>query len=106
NYVLTIINPEFDSLVQWAKRKGIDAADNKQLCENPQVKEMLEEEVFRLTERFTNYSQPKKVIIASDEWTIDGGELTPKLSLRANIVEEKYADLIEDAYKEEEKDVG
>lgn len=106
NYVLTIINPEFESLVQWAKREGITETNHKQLCENSQVKEMLEKEVFRLTERFTNYAQPKKVIIASEEWTIDSGELTPKLSLRANIVEEKYAHLIETAYKEEAQDVS
>jgi len=106
NYIVCIINPEFESLVQWAKREGIEEASHKALCENVKVKEMLGQEVFRLTEKFTNYAQPKKVIIASDEWTIDGGELTPKLSLRANIVEEKYADQIEAAYKEEAQEVS
>lgn len=106
NYILSIINPEFDSLFEWARREGIEAKDQQTLCEHPKVKAMLESEVFRLTERFTNYSQPKKVIIAKEEWTIDGGELTPKLSLRANIVEEKYAADIEAAYQEEAKEVS
>lgn len=106
NYILAVINPEFESLVEWAKRKGIKETDYHQLCANPKVKAMLEQEVFRLTERFTNYSQPKKVIIASDEWTIEAGELTPKLSLRANVVEEKYADLIEAAYQEDQEDAS
>lgn len=106
NYILAIINPEFESLFEWAKRKGIKESDPKKLCHNPQVKEMLEREVYRLTERFTNYSQPKKVIIASDEWTIEGGELTPKLSLRANVVEDRYEELIENAYSEEVQEVS
>lgn len=106
NYILSIINPEFEGLFDWAKREGIKESDPEKLCKHPKVKEMLEQEVYRLTKQFTNYSQPKKVIIASDEWTIEGGELTPKLSLRANIVEEKYADLIEAAYKEEVQDVS
>lgn len=106
NYILAIINPEFEALLEWAKRNGIKETERQQLCANPKVKAMLEQEVFRLTERFTNYSQPKKVIIASDEWTIESGELTPKLSLRANIVEEKYADLIEATYNEEKEDAS
>lgn len=106
NYILSIINPEFESLFQWAKRKGIEETDPKKLCQHPKVKAMLEKEVFRLTERFTNYSQPKKVIIASDEWTIEGGELTPKLSLRANIIEKNYADIIEATYNEESEEVS
>src|SRR5699024_12535538 len=100
------LNPEFESLNTMSEGKGIKEKDLTKLSREPDVKKMLEEEVFRLTERFTNYSQPKKVIIAGEEWTIDGGELTPKLSLRANIVEEKYADEIEANYNEDEEQVS
>lgn len=106
NYIIAIINPEFESLITWAERKGIKEKDMQKLSRDPDVKKMLEEEVFRLTKRFTNYSQPKKVIIAGEEWTIDGGELTPKLSLRANVVEEKYAEEIERTYNEDEEQVS
>lgn len=106
NYVICIINPEHDSLLQWAKRNGINETSREALCNEPEVIKMLESEVEQLTSRFTNYAQPKKVLIASDEWTIDSGELTPKLSLRANIVEEKYHDMIEAAYKEGQKEVS
>ena len=106
NYVICIINPEYETLVEWAKRNGIDASPKEKICEHPKVIELLENEVFNATKGFTNYAQPKKVIIAAEEWTIDSGELTPKLSLRANIVEEKYAEEIEAVYSEEKKEVG
>lgn len=106
NFVLCIVNPEYESLVKWAKREGINESPREKLCDHPKVIELLESEVTEATKGFTNYAQPKKVIIASEEWTIEGGELTPKLSLRANIVEEKYADDIEAAYSEGQKEVG
>lgn len=58
----------------------------------------------RLTKKFTNYAQPKKVIIISDEWSIDSGEVTPKLSLKTNVIEERYEELIEEIYTEEKTD--
>src|SRR5699024_9221489 len=58
NYIIAIINPEFDSLTKWAKRKGIKEENLEKLSSDPAVKKMLEKEVNRLTERFTNYSQP------------------------------------------------
>lgn len=106
NYVICIINPEYDTLVDWAKRKGIAFSVKEELCELDQVRSLLEREVFQATKGFTNYAQPKKVIIAKEEWTIDGEELTPKLSLRAKVVEERYADEIEAVYQERKEEVG
>jgi len=33
-----------------------------------------------------------------DEWTIDTGELTPKLSLKRKVVMEKYSDVVDRIY--------
>lgn len=100
-YVICLINPEYDILIPWAKRQGIDTTDKEALCNDPVIQKVLKDEVARLTKKFTNYAQPKKVVIISDEWSIDSGELTPKLSLKTNIIEDRYADIIEAIYKEE-----
>lgn len=102
-YVICLINPSYENLIPWAKRNGIRSESHEEICRHKIVIELLEEEVRRLTESLINYSIPKKVMIASDEWTIDSGELTPKLSLRYNIVEEKYKDLIDATYAEDNK---
>lgn len=106
NYIICIVNPEYETLIEWAKRKGIKKTPREQLCSHPTVIKLLENEVTKATKTFTNYSQPKKVIIASEEWTIEGGELTPKLSLRTNIVEETYSDTIEAVYNEGHEEVS
>lgn len=103
-YVLCLINPEYESLIPWAKQNGITASTKEELSQHSKVKQMLEKEVRKLTGKFTNYAQPKKVIVIGEEWTIDGGELTPKLSLKTNIIEERYKTLIENIYGEERKE--
>ncbi|MBU5267175.1 AMP-dependent synthetase/ligase [Virgibacillus proomii] len=103
-YVITLVNPDYENLIPWAKKRGINTNSSEALCNDKKVQQLLNEEVNTLTKKFTNYAQPKKVIIISDEWTIDGGELTPKLSLKTDIIEKRYQDLIDSVYKEESMD--
>lgn len=99
-YVICLVNPEYETLIPWAKRKGINTDNKATLCQDPLVQELLNKEVSHLTKQFTNYAQPKKIIIISDIWSIDSGELTPKLSLKTNIIEDRYKDLIDEVYEE------
>lgn len=102
-YVICLVNPEFETLIPWAKRKGIETDDKEALCQDPVVQKMLNKEVSRLTKNFTNYAQPKKVVVISDVWSVDTGEVTPKLSLRTNIIEDQYEQLINETYEEKEE---
>ncbi len=102
-YVIALVNPEFETLIPWAEKKGVNTTNKEALCSDPVVVKMITKEVTRLTKKFTNYAQPKKIVIISDVWSVDSGEVTPKLSLRTNIIEDKYADIIEETYEREAK---
>jgi long-chain acyl-CoA synthetase len=39
--------------------------------------------------------------LVADEWTIEGGELTPSMKLKRRIVEKKYEAVIGEFYKDE-----
>jgi len=42
--------------------------------------------------------QVKKFELLPNEWGIDTGELTPKLSMKRKVISEKYRDAIERIY--------
>ncbi|MCS1349977.1 long-chain fatty acid--CoA ligase [Mechercharimyces sp. CAU 1602] len=101
-YVLAIIVPDRENLHSWAKQHHIDSQDRENFFRHATLRAMLEREVYGLTERFADFEKPKKVIVASREWTVEGGELTPTLKVRGKVVEEKYRDQIERAYREDD----
>ena len=47
---------------------------------------------------FNHVEQVKKFELLPDEWSVDTGELTPKMSLKRKVVMEKYRDAIERIY--------
>ena len=46
--------------------------------------------------------QVKQFALLPKEWSIDGGELTPKLSLKRKVILEKNKEIIEKIYKDAE----
>ncbi|QDI92052.1 long-chain fatty acid--CoA ligase [Salicibibacter halophilus] len=97
-YVTALVTPDMENLVPWAKDQGIQTESREELCARDDVQKLLKDEVARLTETAADYETPKKVVVIGEEWTVEGGELTPKLSLRMKNIEEKYSKSIEEAY--------
>lgn len=97
-FVSALIVPSFPNLHDWARKNGIAKMSNEELLKNPNIKEMLKELVESFNKFFNHVEQVKKFELLPDEWSVDTGELTPKMSLKRKVVMEKYRDAIERIY--------
>jgi hypothetical protein len=64
---------------------------------NPAVEELLAGEA-RNSRDLAHFEVPKRFLILSRAFSIEGGELTPTLSVRRRSVEQHYADRIDALY--------
>jgi len=53
-----------------------------------------------LTPNLAKYERIKKLALLENEFTIEGGELTPTLKVKRRVIDEKYRDVIEELYRE------
>jgi long-chain acyl-CoA synthetase len=97
-YVGALIVPSFPNLKEWAKQAGIDDTSNEALIKNPKVKELYKDLIESFNKDFNHVEQVKRFELLPLEWTIEGGEMTPKLSLKRKVVMEKNAAAIERIY--------
>ena len=68
---------------------------------NPDVKRFIEEEMQQVCNaKVARYQTIKKIKILPTTFSVDGGELTPTLKVKRNIVNEKYAKEIAAFYAE------
>lgn len=96
-----LIVPTFDFVKEWAKRKGIDyGTTNAELVQNKEVIKRIELEVESFNQEFGKFEQIKKIKLLPKELSIDGGELTPTLKLKRKVINQMYADSIEEIYKD------
>lgn len=95
------IVPAFPFLKEWCIRKGVEVPDsNIKLIENDQVKTRMMEEVDEVNKSLSHYEAIKKIELLPREWTIENGELTPKLSLKRRVILEANKNLLDRIYRE------
>ena len=97
-YVSALIVPDFERLRGWAKDHGVSITDKQQMIADRQVVDLIKADVNRLTRDLADYEKVKRIGLLADEFSIDGGELTPTLKVKRRVVEEKYGKLIESLY--------
>jgi long-chain acyl-CoA synthetase len=54
--------------------------------------------VAELTAPLHDYERVRRVALLAEEFSIDGGELTPTLKVKRRVIDEKYGGLIEELY--------
>jgi len=97
-FVGALIVPAFSYLQDWCKQHNIKAGNNEEMIRLPEVLAFYKELIESYNKNFSHVEQIKRFELLPVEWTIDGGEMTPKLSLKRKIVTEKYGRLIEKIY--------
>lgn len=99
-FVGALIVPTFPRLEEWARQKGIAFANHEQLIHDPGVLAFYREILDSFNVNFGHVEQVKRFELLPAEWTVETGEMTPKLSLRRKVVTEKFAKQIEKIYLE------
>ena len=99
-FVGALIVPSFETLQDWMREKGLQFTTNEDVVHHPRVLELYKGIVESFNGYFNHVEQIKKFELLPREWTIDSGEMTPKLSLKRKVVMEKYKDAFERIYAE------
>lgn len=98
-FVGALIVPSFPNLKDWCRKNGVDENMSPQeMIHQPRIIEMFKDLVESFNKYFNHVEQVKKFELLADEWGVDTGEMTPKLSLKRKVIMEKYRDAVERIY--------
>ena len=100
NFISAVIVPSIDSISTYLESKGKSVSSPQAMIDHALVVELIDNEVSRLMENFSNYERVKKVALLAEPLSIEKGELTPKLSIVRKVVLENYNEEIDNLYKE------
>ncbi|MRH91138.1 AMP-binding protein [Nocardia sp. SYP-A9097] len=91
-FIGALITLDQETLPKWKERNNIPAdISMEHLIENPALVADINEAVAATNKLVSHAEAIKKIRILPVDWTQEGGELTPKLSLKRNVVMKQYA---------------
>jgi len=105
-YPIMLVVPNWDSLEKWAKTKNILWTDRKQLLAMPTIRMKMEKEVLAECEGLAHFEAPKKIGLLEHDFSIERGELTPKLSVKRRVIDKTYKNVIDQLYADEREPAG
>ncbi len=99
-YMAALIYPNYETLEQVARDKGIKFEKRLDLVNSEQVQALIRAEIDTHTKTFARYEQIKKFSLIEEEMTQENNCLTPTLKYKRRVINERYADLIKDLFSE------
>ena len=78
--------PAFSFLKGWCEKHKITYTSNEEIIKNEEVKNRIMKEIENVNADLSQHERIKKIELFSKEWTVENGEMTPKLSLKRKII--------------------
>jgi long-chain acyl-CoA synthetase len=96
-YPVALITLDPEEIEPWAKERGLPE-DLAKLADTEEVRELVQKELDRANSNYAQVEQIKKFKILDHDLSVEGGELTPTLKVKRNVINENYAELFESMY--------
>lgn len=99
-FISALIVPDFEKFEDYARLHAISFTDMSDLVKNDEIVNFMYAEVDKSLSDLAAYEKVKKIVLLDRDFEIAEGEITPTLKVKRNIIEKKYADMIESLYEE------
>lgn len=94
-----LIQPNFEFIRDWIDRKNADVGKaTTEIASSQIVIDRIQREIDDCNRDFGKWEQIKRFTLTPEEWSIDGGHLTPSMKMKRKIIKEIYKDLYEKMY--------
>jgi long-chain acyl-CoA synthetase len=94
-----LVQPNFEYIKDWIDKEGhAIEKSNEVIATSEIVIKQIQEEISSCNQGFGNWEQIKRFELTPNEWTIEGGHLTPTMKMKRKIIKEIYKDLYDKIY--------
>ncbi|MCA9270471.1 MAG: long-chain fatty acid--CoA ligase [Planctomycetales bacterium] len=101
SYLTALLVPDPDQLQVALAACDISTASPEETLRHPEVRSLFANRIEQRLAKLSHYEQVRKFTLLPRAFTIESGEMTPKLSLRRKEIEANFADVIEAMYAKE-----
>jgi long-chain acyl-CoA synthetase len=99
-----LIVPNFEMLESYARIKELEITTPEEFCKHPRIIDLFKRQIEASTSSLAQFEKVKAFALLENELTIEAGDLTPTLKVKRRVVDEKYRTLIDEIYKNAEKE--
>ncbi len=93
-FASAIIIPNTINYKEYCKLHNIEWQGNNEMLNGEELKKLINDHIKAMNKTLAPYEQLKRCQIIIGHWSVEGGEITPKLSLKRKVIKEKNKEVI------------
>jgi long-chain acyl-CoA synthetase len=97
-YLVALLTLNREKVIQFASERNVLFSEYSELVKNPKIIALIQQAVDQTNRSLAPYETIKKFMILAEDFTVEGGELTPSLKLKRRVVEAHYKSQIDSLY--------
>jgi len=97
-FISALIVPHFQNIKIYAELKKILYKTIDELIEHNTIYQLIKIEIEKVSRNLSDCEKVKKFTLLKKEFDIESEELTPTLKIKRNVIEKKYAEIINNMY--------
>ena len=99
-FIAAIIQPNFEYLKNWIRTNDISLEpSNEELIKNKKILQLIQNDINLINNELSQWEKIENFELTPEEWTIQGGHLTPTLKVKRDIIKSKYYMLYNKIYR-------
>ncbi|MFH1681200.1 MAG: long-chain fatty acid--CoA ligase [Candidatus Eisenbacteria bacterium] len=98
-FVSVLLVPDFEKVGAYARKRGADFVEHRELLKLDVVRELLEDRLADANKGLASFEQVKKFALLDRDFSIDAGEITPTMKVKRRVVEDRYRKVIDGLYE-------
>ena len=101
-YLAAIICIRFEIVAKWAEQRGLAFTNYINLSAQPKIYDLVQKEVEQVNATLPEAQRIRKFLLLYKQLDADDGELTRTRKVRRGVIKEKYAEIIDAIYSDQE----
>lgn len=102
NFVTAIIAPSHEAIKAYAEEQNIAYNRIEDLLSNQKIYDLIASRIEECQKEFASFEKIKRFRLIKKGFSIESGELTSTLKIRRAVIQQNYADLINEMYSDVE----
>jgi long-chain acyl-CoA synthetase len=99
-FLSALIVPDFEAIKEYADSHKIKYDNIEDLLSMKEITDLFDKDMAQFQKKLANFERIRKFKLLSKPFSIESGEITPSMKVKRKFVEDEYAQLIEDMYKD------
>lgn len=101
SYMAALVVPDFEAVQGYCRQNNIEYTTDEEAVKNEKVVKLIDQEIKTINKKLASHEKVRQFRLLVEPFSVENGILTPTMKVKRKVIQQVFADLITDIYKDD-----